>query len=360
MSALGAGRVVADNGTVAYIDSGLTLLTPTTVTRVPLASPYSGAAVIDSAARNVVYLSDGSLRLYRIAAQQHAVLAPANSYAPYLAADGSRVMFLSGTPPALQIYTVNTDGSALRQVTRESSGVTLAAMSDDGRVAWYFSGDARLYQLNLDTGEARPRMAAPPRIGDPFPIAPGSTYVLSGTGFSDSLFTADFPLPRTLGDVSVTVNGIPAPLYSVAPSQIVFQVPWATSGNATVEVHAASTSPFEPRLGFQAVTSPVLPALLLAIHEDWQAVVSPAQPARPGEVLHLYGTGLGPVDQPQPDGVPAPANPPARTLAPVTCTGVPVLFAGLAPGLAGYYQMEIRSGSFPLTCQIQSSTFQLP
>jgi uncharacterized protein (TIGR03437 family) len=363
---IGAGRVVADDGTVVFIDSTLTLLTPASVKRVALASPYSSGAVIDSAARIVVYVSQGSIRIYHIAEQQDTLLAAlpdaANS-APYLAADGNRVMFLSGRPGVLQIYTVNTDGSSLRQVTRDPSGVTLAAMSDDGKVAWYFAGDARLYQLNLDTGETHQRMAAPPQIGDPFPIAPGSTYALSGTGFSDAAFTAQYPLPRSLGGVSVSVNGVLAPLYAVAPQQIVFQVPWNTVTPANVEVHAASTSPFEPQFQFLTTATPSLPAILTAIHEDWSGFVTAALPARPGEVVHLYGTGFGPVDLPQPDGVPAPADPPARTLAPITCSDtltrqpIPVLFAGLAPGLVGYYQLDIRlplsnlSPSLQLTCK---------
>jgi hypothetical protein len=116
-NSIGAGRVVADDGTVVFIDSALTLLTPASVKRVPLVSPYSSGAVIDSAARIVVYVSQGSIRIYRIAEQQDTLLAAvpdAASSAPYLAADGSRVMFLSGRPGALQIYTVNSDSSELR------------------------------------------------------------------------------------------------------------------------------------------------------------------------------------------------------------------------------------------------------
>jgi uncharacterized protein (TIGR03437 family) len=347
---IGAGRVVADDGTVVFIDSVLTLLTPASVKRVALASPYSSGAVIDSAARSVVYVSQGSIRIYRVAEQQDTALAAvpdADSSAPYLAADGSRVLFLAGRPGALQIYTVNTDASALRQVTQDPSGVTQAAMSDDGKVAWYFSGDARLYQLNLDTGETRQRMAAPAQIGDPFPIAPGSTYTLSGAGFSDSVFNAEFPLPRSLGGVSVSVNRVLAPLYSVTPRQIVFQAPWETVTPATIEVHGAPSSPFE-QLQFQTTASQSLPATLTAIHENWSAFVTAALPARPGEVLHLYGTGFGPVDSSQLDGVPAPANLPVRTLTPVICSDthtrqpIPVLFAGLAPGLVGYYQLDVR------------------
>ena len=50
--------------------------------------------------------------------------------------------------------------------------------------------------------------------------------------------------------------------------------------------------------------------------------------------------------------MPAPANPPARTITPLTCSAwgadnvtrmdFPVLYAGLAPGLVGVYQMDVR------------------
>ena|ERR1700736_4724957 len=66
---------------------------------------------------------------------------------------------------------------------------------------------------------------------------------------------------------------------------------------------------------------------------------------------------------PQADGVPAPVDPPARTVVPITCWAsgadnvtkleIPVLFAGLAPGLAGYYQMDIRLPAANLRPAIQ-------
>ena len=390
---VGTGRVVADDGTVVFIDSTLTLLSPTTVKRIPLAYGSPGEAVIDSAARIVVYSVRGgggslpSIHIYLIAEGQDKVLAAfpnADSYAPYLTADGRRVMFLSGTSGAPQIYTIGTDGSELRQVTHEASGVTLAAMSDDGKVAWYFSGESRLFQMNLDTGDVKQRMGATPQIGEPFPIAPGSTYSLSGTGFSDESFAAEsYPLPRSLGGVSVSVNGVFAPIYSVAPRQIVFQTPWDTDQTATVEVHTNSTSPFAPQLRFLTTAPRSLAAFLplagsleaaglLAVHQNWEALVAASLPARPGEILHLYGTGFGSVDRTPADGTPAPADPPARTVAPITCSvlgadsvtqlEVPVLFAGLAPGLVGYYQMDIRlpasnlSASTQLNCKGEGTT----
>ena len=84
-----------------------------------------------------------------------------------------------------------------------------------------------------------------------------------------------------------------------------------------------------------------------AIHQDWSSYVTPDRPASPGEVLHLYGTGFGPVQPAVATGMPASASPLAVVPAMPTCTSDPggpttVVYLGLAPGLVGYYQMDVR------------------
>ena len=85
-----------------------------------------------------------------------------------------------------------------------------------------------------------------------------------------------------------------------------------------------------------------------AQHADG-SLISPDAPARPGEAIVLYGTGLGRTDPTQIDGsVP-------RSLAPiillnqlqVLLDGQPVppeniLYAGITPGSAGLYQINLR------------------
>jgi uncharacterized protein (TIGR03437 family) len=81
--------------------------------------------------------------------------------------------------------------------------------------------------------------------------------------------------------------------------------------------------------------------------------VTPENRARSGEIIHLYMTGLGPVDPPVETEAPSPSNPPARLRLPLSCRfagddrfmteqAADILFAGLAPGFAGYYQVTIR------------------
>src|SRR5262249_8513092 len=100
----------------------------------------------------------------------------------------------------------------------------------------------------------------------------------------------------------------------------------------------------------------------LAIHEDWSAFIGSANPARPNEIVHLFGTGFGRVDPQPADGAPPPAHPLARTIIPVACQAfgadntpldIPVLYSGLAPGLVGVYQMDVRLPASNLRSSVQ-------
>ncbi|MBL8217410.1 MAG: PD40 domain-containing protein [Bryobacterales bacterium] len=363
-----SGRAVADDGTAVISDGALFLLRGAESTLLLALSGSVREAVIDAAGATIVYaLQDWrtnrrSLRIYRLTEKQEEGLVSipgADSYSPAISADGRRVLFVSTVSGAPQIHVVATNGDeAPRQVTYDNSGVLASTMSDDGKVAWYLSGSGRLYSVDLESGESRERLGRTPQVGSPPRMTPGSLYTLCGVGFSDAVHRARFfPLPRSLGGVSVTVNGVDAPLVSVSPTEIVLQAPSTPGGAPGMRVNTTGESPFRPATAFAALTGG--PAFLrnpqsktLAVHEDWSGLVVEDNPARPGEVIHLYGTGFGTVDRKPADGDPAPANPPARTLLPVTCTAygadnrtllqIPVLYSGLAPGLAGVFQLDMR------------------
>jgi adhesin/invasin len=109
------------------------------------------------------------------------------------------------------------------------------------------------------------------------------------------------------------------------------------------------------------------PALL---HGGDYSLVTASSPARVGEVILVYATGLGLVDPVVPTGTAAPAAPLSHTTAPVTAkfgsVNAVVQFAGLAPGFAGVYQVNVVvpqvspglqklsiSGSVPVALSIQ-------
>jgi uncharacterized protein (TIGR03437 family) len=72
-------------------------------------------------------------------------------------------------------------------------------------------------------------------------------------------------------------------------------------------------------------------------------VVDTANPARPGEAVVLYATGLGPVAPPATAGAPAPLASATTTVrVHVNGTELTPFFAGLAPGTAGTYQINAQ------------------
>jgi uncharacterized protein (TIGR03437 family) len=90
---------------------------------------------------------------------------------------------------------------------------------------------------------------------------------------------------------------------------------------------------------------------LQAIHASNSTPITPANPAYPGEVIYLYATGLGPVEPGVPSGQPPPSGQISRITLPweflLDVAHEPqrpaeVLFAGLAPTLIGFYQINIR------------------
>lgn len=93
------------------------------------------------------------------------------------------------------------------------------------------------------------------------------------------------------------------------------------------------------------------PKLLTSVHQDFSGQITSSQPASAGEIIHLYGSGFGPVTPPVADGVSAPATALSWTVNPVTCGGLDtsgntipltVRYAGLAPGMTGTYQLDVQ------------------
>ena len=93
----------------------------------------------------------------------------------------------------------------------------------------------------------------------------------------------------------------------------------------------------------EVVITPNGPAIS---HANDFSLVSTAKPAAPGEILSLFATGLGPVNQVLDPGKPFPANPPAAVNSPVevTVNGRPAeaLAAVGYPGTTDNYQVNFR------------------
>lgn len=372
-----SGRAVADNGAAVVASDSIYVVRVGQRRRLPPTDALNAAEpVIDAEGQIIVYSARlfsnpnrQQLRLYRLATNQDAVFLQGNGdvYAPAVSADGNKVMFLStvqfGTknPPGTpQLYTVNLDGTGFQPLTSasEPSGVLSYTMSDDGTVAWYVSGLGRLVKLNLATDTTEEKIPNTPQaVFMPSYISRGSATSLGAIAMSAE-------------NLQVKVDNLTAPILAENPGKILVQVPWGIpvlsdlnlpSGfgqTVRIDVETGVQSPFDTNFHGSARVRDFLPDLdTPPIHEDWSGFVSDDSPAQAGEVISFYATGLGPVVPTASTGVPGPSDPPAVIITPLSCNAT-ALYAGLAPGLIGYYQVSvllpavIMRSSFDLSCSL--------
>lgn len=200
-------------------------------------------------------------------------------------------------------------------------------------------------------------------------ISPGSLISLFGRNLAAITAGALLvPLPMSMADTSVTINGVPAPLLYESPGQINAQVPWEVSvGPATVVVRSRGTSSAAVNVTIQRAAPGIFTdqnGIAAALNADG-SVNSEDRPAAPGSVISVFFTGQGPVATSVDDG----ASPPSGTIVSVTSTasatigGTPVEidFAGLAPLYPGVAQINLKvpmlaSGVYPLVVTIGGKT----
>jgi uncharacterized protein (TIGR03437 family) len=191
------------------------------------------------------------------------------------------------------------------------------------------------------------------------PLAPGSLVSIFGADFASSNSEASaIPLPPTLGGVSVTVGGTPAPLLFVSPSQINVQVPWEVSGStADIVVTNAQGTALAP---FSASLGPVSPGIFTTQSGQGQAIaINPdgslagptgsipglaVHPANVGDALIILATGLGAVSPSIADGAAAGDTLRYTTATPTVTIGgatAPLAFSGLSPQFVGVNQLNV-------------------
>jgi uncharacterized protein (TIGR03437 family) len=183
-------------------------------------------------------------------------------------------------------------------------------------------------------------------------LAPGELITLYGENLAPGIQVASAaPFPTTLGKVQVTVNGVPAPIYYVTPTQLSAIVPYGVTGSiAKVQV-------FNNNVASNAVTSWIsntAPGVLTqsqnglgygdVLHLDG-TLVNAKSPAQIGETVSVYLTGLGAVNPTIADGAAGPTDSLAKAVATITAyiggVQATVGYAGLAPQLAGLYQINL-------------------
>lgn len=262
--------------------------------------------------------------------------------------------FCSGT-----IWGLQREGTAWTTRVLLSSGLGITTFGEDEAGEIYVA-DATAGAIYHVLGTKAPRFSAAAVVNAASfaaGISPGSAATVFAAGVLDDpgIVAADrIPLTASLNGVSVSVDGIAAPLYAVAnqdgQEQVNFQVPFAIAGRQTASVVVARSGQASA-----PVSVPVMelqPAVYasggaaVAVHNADNSLVTSSRPLVPGEYAYLYAAGLGLVSNTPADGAGAPVGPLARAQADVRVTlgGLPceVQFAGLAPLFVGVYQVNFR------------------
>jgi uncharacterized protein (TIGR03437 family) len=193
-------------------------------------------------------------------------------------------------------------------------------------------------------------------------IVSGGWTTIRGTKLASTMRTwaaADFNgsnLPTSLDGVSVTINGRPAYVYYISPTQLNVLAPDdAATGQVSVVVTnalgvsntvTAAKMALAPELFTASLQNVAYPAAT-----DGAEYIGPAglygsslatRPARPGEYITLYATGLGPTNPPYLSGslVSGALTLAGKLQVSIGGAAAPVQFAGLIG--AGLYQINVQ------------------
>ena len=166
--------------------------------------------------------------------------------------------------------------------------------------------------------------------------APGMAMAIFGTQLALTTKTAtSVPLPVAMDNVSVTINGVVAPLYYISPTQLNVQVPYETPATGTVAVVVSDNG--------QTTSATIqMSAAAPGIAGSGGALVPTATAPR-GQAIALYLTGAGAV---QPTvatgGVPSGTTPvPVQnTVVTVGGTQVPTSYIGIPAWSVGVLQIN--------------------
>jgi uncharacterized protein (TIGR03437 family) len=184
----------------------------------------------------------------------------------------------------------------------------------------------------------------------PGPVAPGSIVSVFGSNLAPSVATAQtLPLPTSLGGTSIRINGVPSPIYYVSPTQINAQIPYEVSAGPATVILSVGLNVLPP---VALTIQPSAPGLFMLgqdralVQNQDGSLNGPGHPATPGSIVTAYLTGQGPLDLPVPSGSAASSDPligaAARVTAMIGGQNAEVTFAGMAPGMVGVFQVNLR------------------
>ena len=262
--------------------------------------------------------------------------------------------------PRQWLFTSNSDGSEPRWFGYVPEGYSDATLSGDGQIIYAITNTGRMVRADRSRDEVTEILPSTPQItGVPDALIPGSRNRIRGV-----------QLPTTSG-VRVTYNGQALPVFSQGPDEIVSQVGWETfipawDGRSDPYIIQLAVAMDDPASPFDSVgmllgvsRGPLVAEDIPPVHADGTPIDA-EHPVTAGESVRIYATGLGAVNPPVPTGEPAPGNPPSTLVSPITCLlgtspAASPMFAGLAPGRIGVYEIQVKMPDLPVWRSLGSS-----
>jgi uncharacterized protein (TIGR03437 family) len=275
-------------------------------------------------------------------------------YHPSFANNGS-FLYLAPDPATATVQPMLLAPSAEpRRLLTVDEGVQNCILSGNGELAWVVTYSGRLLRVRTFDGGVDEFIPETPFVnasGGGLFAFPGSVLRLTGSGLSE----------RT----QITLNDTALAISEFSGQNGAVQLPWEfrPSHQTLFFTVQGAANPFHQTVNFSTLDEPTIsferagfpiPNILQAAHQDFHGLLSGADPALPGETIHVFARNLGPVDPPVPSGQPSPSDPPAHITTPLACylsepdtnnprrtEGVVVPFAGLSGGSVGIYQIDV-------------------
>jgi uncharacterized protein (TIGR03437 family) len=250
---------------------------------------------------------------------------------------------------SLQTPQVGQIGQRILPFTR-----TLAPLTNRTSIVSLTTSGFTVFPWDFDVALAEPIIQSVVNLADETPaVATGGLISIFGAELSQvTISNSELPVPTTLGEACLTVNGVLAPMFLASPGRVNAQLPFEVGGAATMILRTpGGTSnsfdftvlPSAPAV-FQTGTAGPDTGLHTIVRATNNELVTLSNPIHPEDHIVIFLTGLGLTSPEVATGVPAPADPLALALfePQVTLGGVTldILYAGLVPGQVGVYQIN--------------------
>jgi uncharacterized protein (TIGR03437 family) len=309
---------------------------------------------------------------------------------PLITSLGANFNVPASFPTALQTRVIDdcgtpvTSGSVVSSFSSGDAPLSMVSLGDGNWSGTWVSRNTSQRQVSI-TGTAdmpRPQLrgqiqvtgglngnATPPVIGSggivsassfaaQAPLAPGAMISVFGSKLGNGTAPASsLPLTTQLAGAALVIAGQSMPLLYASDGQINAILPFGLPLNTRLQVIATNSS--QVSVPEEITIAPASPGVFVAGPLSQGHIYVGANradsnnPARAGDEIVIYCSGLGPVNVPVVDGAASPTAPIAfaTNIPTVTIGGVNarVDFAGLTPGFAGLYQINanIPSGITP-------------